>query len=265
VTRTWTTTTPAAYVSPAGEVRARVLGSDNKSSYACRADYMAFTYDYLEGTGITVPVEEYRAWAAEEERDRLYLPQSTLLRLEAAPTGDGVALTWAVNKRDHVDGFNVYREDPTGALVHVGAEALLEVTSDEAVFRWTDAEPEAAGSVYWLGARSCSGPEALVGPLRVSPAEPALALALAATPNPARASARLAFAVPRAAQVRLDVFDLAGRRIATPFDGRAEAGRTETDWALTDAGGNRVSPGLYFARFEGLGRTLQTRIVVVGR
>jgi hypothetical protein len=71
--------------------------------------------------------------------------------------------------------------------------------------------------------------------------------------------------LPRAADARLDVFDLAGRRIATPFLGRAVAGETAIEWALAGPDGRRVGPGLYFARFEGLGRTLQTRIVVVGR
>ena len=90
-------------------------------------------------------------------------------------------------------------------------------------------------------------------------------LELAVSPNPPLRTARLLFTLDRAADVRLDVFDLAGRRVATPFAGRADAGTTRVTWSLTDAGGAPVPAGVYFARVEGLGRSAITRLIVLGR
>jgi hypothetical protein len=263
VTRTWTTTTPGAYVSPAGEVRARVAANSRNSSYSCRADYMAFTYEYLEGTSVTIPVAEFRAWPAPEERDRLHQPQAVLRRVAAEPADAGPTLTWAVFRRDHVDGFNVYREDENGVRVHVGEEPTIQIAGDEPIFQYVDAAAAATGATYWIGARSCSGHEGLVGPFLVRPVVEGAALALAATPNPTRHFARFEFSLPREAEARLEVFDLSGRRVATPYSALAPAGPSSLEWALRDETGSRVRPGLYFARLETMGRTIVTRVTVL--
>ena len=193
------------------------------------------------------------------------LPQSVLRRIEAAPSPEGARFTWTVAAGDHVDGFNVYREDGSGRVVFVGNEAGIEVAGGEAVFRFVDAARAGEPATYWLGARSCSGPEALVGPIRVEAASAAASLALEASPNPALGGTSFEFALPRAADVRLEVFDLEGRRVATPLMGHAAAGPVRVDWSLTDDAGRSARPGLYFARLQTLGRTLYTRVTVIGR
>jgi hypothetical protein len=90
-------------------------------------------------------------------------------------------------------------------------------------------------------------------------------IALAAAPNPVLHSTRFAFTLSREADVRLEVFDLGGRRIAVPFAGRAVAGTTSVAWSLAGSGGSPVPAGIYFARLQGLGRTAVTRLVVLGR
>ncbi len=90
-------------------------------------------------------------------------------------------------------------------------------------------------------------------------------IALAAAPNPAFRSTRLSFTLSRKADVRLEIFDLAGRRVATPFAGLAEPGTTRVDWSIGGGSGSPVGAGIYFARLEGLGRTAITRLVVLGR
>ncbi len=90
-------------------------------------------------------------------------------------------------------------------------------------------------------------------------------IALALAPNPAFRSTRLRFTVSREADVRLDVFDLAGRRVATPFAGRATAGETSVDWTLNRQDGSPIPAGIYFARLEGLGKATIARMVVLGR
>ena len=47
--------------------------------------------------------------------------------------------------------------------------------------------------------------------------------------------------------------------------GRAGSGPASVQWSLRDDAGRAVEPGLYFARLQTLGRTLYTRITVIGR
>jgi hypothetical protein len=91
-------------------------------------------------------------------------------------------------------------------------------------------------------------------------------LALAApSPNPLRgdAEATIRFTLATAARARLSVYDLTGRRVATPFDGEAAAGAHEARWNGRDARGARVAAGVYVVRLETAGRTLTRRLTVL--
>ncbi|MBN2379204.1 S8 family serine peptidase [candidate division WOR-3 bacterium] len=54
------------------------------------------------------------------------------------------------------------------------------------------------------------------------------------------------FSIPKKSDVRLDVFDLAGRKVATLFEGNLTAGEHEIFWDGQDQQGNKVSKGVYF-------------------
>jgi carboxypeptidase T len=82
-------------------------------------------------------------------------------------------------------------------------------------------------------------------------------------PNPVRASARFAFALPRAGAVRLEVLDLQGRRVRTLANGAYAARRWSLAWDLRDDAGDAVAPGVYFARLRSAGGTLTRRLVVL--
>ncbi len=277
VTKTWSTTSPAVYVSPTREVRLRVATNTRSSSFTCRGDYMAFTYDYTPGTtpmlvsplalgrvveaGTMFAVARPSVDNAHLVRGGAELPLAALHSIVASPSASGIELTWTVPVTEHVDGFNVYREDAAGTLVFAGNESELESSDGIATFRFVDASMKGGAATYWLGARGCSGPEARIGPLRVEPVA-AAPLRVAVSPNPAMDFARLSFEVPRAAHARLDIFDVSGRRIATPFEGGVNPGMQQVDWNLSGDHG-RVEPGVYFARLQGLGRTMFTRVTVI--
>ena len=74
------------------------------------------------------------------------------------------------------------------------------------------------------------------------------------TPNPAKSRARVAFALPRAAPVKLSVLDLQGREVAVLADGRFEAGRHSLEWDGRSRGGTLHS-GLYWVRLQTPERT----------
>lgn len=82
-------------------------------------------------------------------------------------------------------------------------------------------------------------------------------------PNPARGTARLDFALPRAGRVRLDVLDLQGRRVRTLVDRALNAGRFAFGWDLRADDGRHAAAGVYLVRLAAPGRTIVRRLVVL--
>ena len=97
------------------------------------------------------------------------------------------------------------------------------------------------------------------------PAAGALELA-APWPNPARGDVALDLRLPSAAAVRLEAFDLAGRRVATIASGTRPAGEWRVRWTPERAGadGRRLAPGVYLVRVR-IGSLAATRRIVLIR
>jgi hypothetical protein len=64
-------------------------------------------------------------------------------------------------------------------------------------------------------------------------------------PNPFNPTTSIAYDVPVASQVRIEVFNVLGQRITTLVDEHKAPGRYETLWNGTDESGSRVSSGIY--------------------
>ena len=81
-------------------------------------------------------------------------------------------------------------------------------------------------------------------------------------PNPTRDLSQIEFSLPGISPVRLSVFDLGGREVATIADGVFEAGVHRVSWDARSQSG-RVPPGLYFVQMRTPGRQLIRRLMVV--
>jgi hypothetical protein len=75
-------------------------------------------------------------------------------------------------------------------------------------------------------------------------------------PQPVHGAARLHFAMPRGASVRLSVLDVLGREVAVLADGSYGAGVHEVLWQDP-----RISAGLYFVKLQVPGRTFVQKLV----
>lgn len=67
-------------------------------------------------------------------------------------------------------------------------------------------------------------------------------------PNPTVSDVITGFDLPYRSPVKLEVFDLLGRRVATLANGIFPAGSHRAQWDLRDTGGTRVRPGVYVCR-----------------
>lgn len=94
---------------------------------------------------------------------------------------------------------------------------------------------------------------------------PARFALLANRPNPFGDGTTSRFDTPRAAHVRLEVFDAQGRRVRTLADRAFEPGEHALTWDGTDSGGRRLWPGVYLYRMTAEGFREQRRMVLLGR
>jgi hypothetical protein len=99
------------------------------------------------------------------------------------------------------------------------------------------------------------------GNVAVQPDRAGAALALRASPNPSRGEITFAYDLAEAADVTLEVFDAAGRRVATVTTERGQAGRAVARWNPVDDAGRRLPAGIYYARLGTRDGSRLTRVV----
>jgi hypothetical protein len=92
-------------------------------------------------------------------------------------------------------------------------------------------------------------------------AVPAHTLMLAPSPNPARGSTTLAFALAERGDAELSIYSVDGRRVRTLARGARDAGAYHLVWMGEDDTGRGQAPGVYWARLRAGGLTFTRRIV----
>jgi hypothetical protein len=165
-------------------------------------------------------------------------------------SGDGNDLTWQPCPDADFEYFKVYRGVSAGFTPTAGD--LAATTTNP---QWHDGAAEPFTHYYRISAVDHAGNEsAPAAPATVSgvalPTLPNAFALLPNVPNPFNPSTRLIFDLPRAGNVRLAVYDLAGRRVRVLVDEPRAAGRHEAAWDGIDDAGQRGGSGVYVARLE---------------
>ncbi len=161
------------------------------------------------------------------------------------------------------------RSTPYVADVDGDGDLDIALAADDAYVRVVDADgPAISGAAPWPGYQ---GPFHARGkyihvPLGSSdvsgdPIRPAVISLLPAAPNPFRFGTTVRFTLPEARAVRIDVFDVTGRRVASPAVGSWPAGAHAVQWDGRDLSGLPVASGVYFMRLEA-GSTRQSAKVL---
>jgi hypothetical protein len=143
------------------------------------------------------------------------------------------------------------RFDTTGAVNDSAYEATLTFTCADEPLPGAQAQP---ALVIALRARPLESNTSVPG------TPPSALRFYPPRPNPSAGAFLLAFDLPSAARVQLDVFDLSGRRVANLLSGNVEPGRHELRW---EPPGKAAPAGLYFVRFSVPGLTRTERIVTL--
>lgn len=169
-------------------------------------------------------------------------------------------LHWERNSEADLAGYRLYRG--TTASFTPSAANLVATPADTG---WADA----AGVPYFykitaVDVHGNESPAAALSPAGTLdvPAGGAAELEFApVAPQPVRGDARLDFSLPAPGAVRIEVFDVTGRRVAVPVDGAFAAGRHSVSWRASGGEGS-LAAGVYHVRLSAAGRTTTRRMVV---
>jgi hypothetical protein len=182
----------------------------------------------------------------------------TLDYFEAEGITGGIELTWAVRESYDVTGFNLYRTRPgtkTGSI-----KINAELINGESPYIYED-KGLTPGETYsykleavdFGGATETFGPEA-------AEAGPPLPTEFALTqnaPNPVRNNTNFRFALPEPTEAELAVYDMAGRKVATVFNERLEAGEYNVPYKVS------LAPGVYVYSLTTENDTAARKLVVI--
>lgn len=154
------------------------------------------------------------------------------IRVRVDPQGQGAQVTVRIDN-DFVARFE--RQVPSG---------YQGITFRDLPFRVVDATqppsgPTCFGSGMWDDVRVLK---------MTSGDDPPRDIEIRVEPNPLNPLSTIQFDLSRAATVTVDVFDVAGRRVATLVDGVLAAGPQAIPWNGDDDRGAPVSSGTYFIR-----------------
>jgi len=165
--------------------------------------------------------------------------------------GGGEALVGIVQRRDEGSDW----ADLTGPLSVDAPEFRYEDPSVEAGKRYAyrlrlrDASEERYTSETWVQVPS-------------SIAAPRIPVLSVPYPNPSGGSMTFRIGIPNGGRTHLRIYDVAGRRVASIFEGDQTAGWTTKVWGGEDSRGRRVSTGVYIAVLEARGQTVRRKILV---
>jgi flagellar hook assembly protein FlgD len=82
-------------------------------------------------------------------------------------------------------------------------------------------------------------------------------------PNPLVSGSTLRFDLARAANARLEIFDLSGRLVGVVAEGELPAGEHEATWTGLNADGRPVAAGVYFCAMSAVGSESRRKMVLL--
>lgn len=160
---------------------------------------------------------------------------------------DGADLAWAATFNGEEDVYYMLIPPPVVAMAGEGARATSRSLASPSTAKHAPAG-ERTGSLGLGSGSPNAGQLALRGN----------------QPNPFASSTTIRFDVPEpGGAVKLQVFDAAGRRVATLVDGPLGGGSHTTRWSGTDDAGRAVTSGLYVCRLEAGAETQTLKLMLL--
>ncbi|MDH4036948.1 MAG: T9SS type A sorting domain-containing protein [Candidatus Krumholzibacteria bacterium] len=190
--------------------------------------------------------------------------------------GGAVLVQWNASQLDarpntRITSYTVYRAPAgTGSWVPAGSQParyspsyslLLTTPEDNTPYDWRVRALTSNLNVFWESEVVTAASSAPVASGITPPALSRLTLG-ANVPNPFGASTALRVGLPVAGTANVDVFDVAGRRVAARRVDGLNAGWNTIDFDGRDDDGRRLASGVYIVRVRAAGQTATHKFVI---
>ncbi len=183
--------------------------------------------------------------------------------------GEGLAVNAGEVSIDNCDIYGNVGGDWIGAIAdrlgvdcNIGADPIFcyPLGANYTLRSDSPCLPENNGGCYLIGALplGCQIPTGVV----ISP-QPKPELGLHCFPNPANPRTTIQFDLAAAAQIKLTLHDLRGRRLALVFEGPAQSGKKEFSFDARDDRGRALPSGIYLLSLETTGERRITRFALI--
>jgi len=171
-----------------------------------------------------------------------------------------VELKWIASAAGSLDGFNIYRGDGESPDRFDRLNDKVFGTSGTNIYLDESALP---GRTYTYQIGGLQGDREFLS-FTLTVDVPSIPLTLYQNyPNPFNPSTSISFYIPGPDRVRLEIFDVQGRRIRTLADRQMEGGRHTLQWNGTNDAGRQVSSGIYVYRLVSGKRSLTRKLVMM--
>jgi hypothetical protein len=243
----WDEATPAAVNQPPSEAGA-------SESVSIRGSFAGEVYYGVRTTDEVGNVSSVTITSTSE------LPVE-LTRFDASVKGQQVVLLqWETASEDGNAGFEVQRRMEDSSFERVGYVEGAGTTNSMRSYQFEDADIpfDVEAVTYRLRQVDLDGTFEYSPEVEVTLDAPEELAIHGNYPNPFHQRTKIRYELPRAGDVRIDVYNVLGQRVATLVNERQQAGREEITF---DA--RRLASGVYFVRLRSLGESLTEKITVV--
>ena len=186
---------------------------------------------------------------------------TTVSYFDCSYSDEGMQLDWAVAQVCRASDFIVVRKTlPDGAFVELTGRPA---TGDGVEFVFIDGSTEPGLKYSYRVDIVEDGKRRMLfetGPVSTPDASLHLHQNV---PNPFNPATRIAWYLDERSHVRLEVFDAAGRKVATLADGVRDTGDHEVIWSGASADGRPAASGVYFYRLTAGKRTLTRKMILL--
>jgi trimeric autotransporter adhesin len=224
-----------------------------------KVSLLAGCRDYLLASGDFTDAGPWPALGVAVWKDEAYPP--TVCTFSAARSEGAVTVRWEVVGRLDGASFVLCRRTQGNDRVPVS----LNEYAGRSLYEAQDQARPLGQVEYWLELRAPDREPEWVGPalLEAESKQGATPLLRTSGPNPGAGVLMLNYVLPSAGPVRVRLFDLLGRRLATPIEKTEEAGGHSFLLRLEDAGGRPLPTGTYLLAWEALGQRRVNKVTLV--
>ena len=170
-----------------------------------------------------------------------------LVAFDGLVDGTTVHLDWSTASETNNAGFEVQKKHASGDFATIGWEPGAGTTANAVSYRFSVANLAPGSHTFRLKQIDFDGSFELSDEVELSIESESGYFVGAPYPNPFNPTTRLSFSVDQAQPVRVEVFDMLGRRVMTVFDAHLEAGQVED--RPIDA--SALPGGTYIVRISG--------------